>query len=89
MSACLFKHTKFQPSNLQWRCPNCGHDSDKGFVIDDGPNMDCDLVHEDDEVRCTCGYVDTGKKVAERIRKKHNMIPCPTCKGDGHVKGKT
>jgi Zn finger protein HypA/HybF involved in hydrogenase expression len=86
---CPAKHTKFQPSMQEWRCPKCGSDSDKGFVIDDHPDSafgNCGLLHEEDDVVCeVCEGGWSGKKVAQLIATKLDKKPCPCCKGEGYM----
>lgn len=93
---CDGKHTKYQPSEAEWRCPKCGASADftsvgcNTFIIDsteDGANPDCTANHEGDCLRCDCGYTTSGKAFAARLQKAANMVPCPTCKGHGLVKG--
>lgn len=83
--SCTAKHTKYQPTAEDWRCPKCGA-TDGKFCIDDGPNMDCEAFHEDDLCVCyACGHEVGGKAFAARIQKAKSLVPCPHCKGVGLV----
>lgn len=89
MSTCQHKHTKYQPTDEEWRCPKCGASYDDGeeFVIWDAVGEDCSLLHDEDYLKCQkCGYETTGKRFAAYVVKKNSLIPCPTCKGKGVVK---
>lgn len=85
--SCLFKHTKYQPTEESWHCPKCGTTNKDGeFYIEDGPNLDCELLHKDDFVICTkCGYEASGDQVAKALIKKDNLVVCSCCKGKGYV----
>ena len=90
---CSAKHTKYQPTDEEWRCPKCGADN-KGFWIDEldpDAHDECPLLHERETLVChSCPRGDmfstSGKAFAAKLAKKNNMIPCPHCKGRGMVK---
>lgn len=85
---CNAKHTKFQPSDDDWKCPKCGDDSGNFAInyLDDLADEDCNLLHDADEIACgKCGYGATGKNVARALEKKTRQVPCPHCKGRGWV----
>lgn len=94
---CNARHTKYQPTDEEFRCPKCGAGPEEGFIIDDSPedaDSDCGLLHEDDCIVCnnckTEHHRDTdysGKSYAALMVKKNNLVPCPHCKGKGLVKG--
>lgn len=89
---CPAKHTKYQPSDAEWKCPKCGATAgdDRGFVVDEpvSDTWECDKLHEGDFLGCAnCEYRTTGKAFAARCQKAADMVPCPTCKGHGLVKG--
>ena len=87
---CGAKHTKYQPTNEEWRCPKCGATADQGFNIDSPDpesSDDCELNHDLDEIHCNrCHeYSAWGKGFAAALQKKHNLGPCSQCKGAGMV----
>jgi len=88
---CPAKHTKYQPTEAEWKCPRClaTFDSKKPFYVQepvDGTE-DCLKLHCDDFLFCdTCGYSATGKSFAAQIVKAKNLKPCPHCNGTGLVK---
>lgn len=85
---CPHKHTKYQPTDAEWRCPKCGATDKQGFVINEGPSDgDCALLHGDDGLRCFgCGYEMTGMAFATYLVRKNSLVPCPACNGKGLVK---
>lgn len=87
---CSLKHTKFQPTDDQWACPQCGARLPH-FTIENSSNFDCELLHPDDEVLCEkCDVTYSGKEVATGISRKLSLVTCPMCRGTGHVgKGST
>lgn len=90
LATCLAKHTKYNPNGAEWACPKCRATADvtEGFFVEDSPNHDCAALHEEDSLTCyACGYGISGKSFAARLQKAANMVPCPTCKGHGLVKG--
>lgn len=93
LSSCSAKHTKYNPSGAEWKCPKCSKTAlDPDGFFNDEPASDaqgdCPALHEHDALRCySCGYGTTGKAFAARLQKAANMVPCPTCKGHGLVKG--
>lgn len=73
MTNCHAKHTKFQPTDLQWRCPTCGASFDHFYIVDSEPcgNTECDLLHKNDAVMCSaCGYEASGQKTSLALLKK-------------------
>lgn len=88
MANCLAKHTVYQPSDDEWKCPQCGGDNSVFTINESVENAseDCALVHEQDSVTCTkCGLDWSGKKITDLLMKKANLVPCPCCKGKGVV----
>lgn len=88
---CLAKHVKFEPPDEKWVCPKCGAGVGDFCIYDTVENADgnCPLTHPGDYIRCMkCDFETSGQAFSNRIKKKLNMVPCPTCKGTGHVKGK-
>lgn len=86
---CTCKHTKYQPPIEVWKCPECGIAPPEGLCVDESPNLECDLLHDDDTLICyniECGYVTSGKKYAAQLMRKNNVIECPRCKGNGFIK---
>jgi rubredoxin len=86
---CPAKHTKVQVPDSDWKCPKCGEKANgkDGFVIGDGPAMDCELLHADDSVECyKCGYGGSGAAFSRLYAKAQNLVPCEHCKGTGTVK---
>lgn len=93
---CTAKHTKYQPTEEEFRCPVCKKGPrDDGLVVDEPAEggMECDLLHEEDYLCCyreDCRFEGTsGKRFAAAVAKKKNLVTCPTCKGSGHVQGAT
>lgn len=85
---CNAKHTKYQPRTREWRCPECGDGADS-FIIeesDDVSHDDCHKLHENDFLRCDCGYTASGKDYAALLARKKGLIKCPHCKGTGLIK---
>lgn len=88
---CEHKHTKYQVPDEEWKCPKCGVTANQteGFFLDDPVTTDCDMLHDEDYLRCyACGYDDTGKKFAAKISKKKNLVKCECCNGKGYVEKK-
>lgn len=90
MSICQHKHTKYQPTNEEWRCPRCGATAEQGFIIyesiNDMDNIECELLHPEDYLHCgKCGLDTSGKAFAAFVVKKNSLVVCPTCKGKGMV----
>lgn len=88
MVICSAKHTTFQPTDDQWKCPGCGVDFN--FFVIENPDEEsadgCVKVHVNDEIRCgKCLYAATGKQTAAKLQKVHHHKVCPTCKGAGTV----
>lgn len=89
---CTTKHTKYQPTDEEWKCPKCGAPSGD-FYIDESASeeaSECPKLHDLDFLRCAnCGHTDDGKPFAVRIQKQKALVPCPHCKGSGMVKRST
>lgn len=92
MANCGGKHTKYQPTDEEWKCPSCKINDDGGhFYIDtfsdEVSDPDCSLLHKDDLVVCiNCNKEWSGEIVSRLLAKIVNMIPCSHCKGTGFVK---
>jgi len=92
-SACVTKHTKYQPSIEEWKCPKCGAPPPEGLIVDesyavdcDGNSIDCDGNHPDDCLRCyKCNFETSGKSFAAACGKKSSRVECGCCKGTGFV----
>lgn len=95
---CTRKHTKYQPTDEEFKCPKCGAgmgdfciDTDLDVVSTD---PDCPDLHVDDQLvcwgkngkGCPAQYGTSGKAFAATLVKKHNLEPCKHCKGNGLVK---
>jgi hypothetical protein len=93
--SCEAKHTKYQPTGEEFRCPRCRAESGD-FYIDDGPNVECELLHDEDRLvclgkdsgGCPSEYETSGRAFAAALVKKKNLVPCSHCKGTGYEKGK-
>lgn len=89
--ACLAKHVTFEPPAKEWVCPKCRAKAGD-FCVDElqeDADWECPLLHPDDYIKCMkCGFETSGRSFSARIKKKLNMVPCPACKGKGHVKAK-
>jgi hypothetical protein len=87
---CEARHTKFQPSDDEWKCPKCGATSLEGFCIDDiscNSDINCNKLHCDDYCRCDqCGYHANGATIARRICEKIGLVKCECCNGTGFAK---
>jgi DNA-directed RNA polymerase subunit RPC12/RpoP len=99
-TVCGAKHTKYNPTLGEFRCPRCGAKAGV-FVIeeqhDEEVNWDCPKLHPKDQIVCygrnkktgeDCGYHTTGARLAAALMKKKDLIPCPYCK-QGVVPKKT
>lgn len=85
--ACTIKHTAYQPTDEQWKCPRC-EQGNECFYIEEpatGAAEDCVKLHEQDELLCKCGYAGSGKSFAKKVMTAQNQIVCPHCKGAGTV----
>lgn len=91
-SVCTDKHTAYQPSDDEFKCPKCGATAGEFYIETEAEasttRADCALVHPDDVLLCTkCGYGVSGKAFAAAIMKKKNLVPCPHCHGRGTIPG--
>jgi len=97
---CSAKHTKYQPTMSEWKCPRCGVGVEcrggdgrltDGWIIQDSDgdaSDDCSLNHDADNIGCgKCGYGCSGATFAKRLQKAAGMAKCEHCKGTGLVKG--
>jgi DNA-directed RNA polymerase subunit RPC12/RpoP len=89
---CGEKHTKYQPTSAEFRCPKCGatpKDKDS-FVVEESPNFECDLTHDDDLNHCfACGYSVSGRQFAAKVARDKGLVRCEHCKGSGLVKAES
>ena len=89
--SCIAKHTRYQPTEEDWKCPKCkkGHE-ENGLCIDypdETADDACEKLHEADALRCYgCGYEASGRTFAAKLEKLHNLVTCPHCQGKGLVK---
>lgn len=83
---CNSRHTKYQPTDEEWKCPKCGRGNESFWIDEEFGEDGCDKLHDDDTIRCfQCGYDTTGKAFAASIQLKKNLVTCPCCKGSGLV----
>lgn len=93
---CTAKHTKYQPSEEEWKCPTCGVGAPTFFddilASEIGASEDCSLLHADAVLVCEkCtkngqGRVDwAGTQFARLVQKKTTRVKCECCKGTGWV----
>jgi len=85
---CPAKHTAFQPSDSEWRCPKCGADAEQFYIeeSDEHEDPNCPALHDGDEVVCrSCDNSWSGAQVAKLIEAKSDVKTCPCCKGSGIV----
>ncbi len=94
--ACKHKHTKYQPTEAEWKCPNC--DAPIGdFCVDECVNAECPDLHPDDGLicyglngkGCPGEYGTSGQAFANLCVKKNNLVKCNCCNGTGYVKAET
>ena len=88
MKQCSAKHTAYQPTNDEWRCPKCGAGVEHFTIYDSSESAldDCELLHKDDYLLCTnCNYESSGAAFSKLIMKQINVVECPCCKGKGVV----
>lgn len=52
MEICQYKHTKYQPTDEEWKCPKCGasYDENEEFIIWDAVGENCSLLHDEDRM---------------------------------------
>ena len=86
---CAVVHTKYQPTEEEWKCPKCGVGSSLFYIEDPADKTDdCDLLHNDDGLYCHgCDYGISGKTFDAKIQKQRNLVSCLHCKGTGLVPG--
>jgi len=89
MTTCTEKHAKFQPTDDQWKCPKCGAGNNGGesmFYIDESPNGDCELLHNEDYIVCVeCKSSWTGKRLSTVMVDALSLEKCPHCAGTGFI----
>ena len=88
--SCPAKHTRYQPTEAEWKCPSCGGKVGEEFYIDEpveGAEDGCELLHAEDVLVCTkCGGGWTGQTFSKMMARKNDLVACPTCGGTGTVK---
>ena len=86
---CDAKHTKYNPTIEEFRCPKCN--AEAGIFAVDEPATEqaaeCEALHLKDYLHCyDCGFgTQGGRFVAGLLKKKRPMVECPTCKGHGMI----
>jgi hypothetical protein len=92
---CQAKHTKYQPTEAEFKCPACGIAAPEGLCIDEvyaeGADPECGDLHPSDYLRCYnpgCSYDTNGQAFVNQLIKKKNLVPCLCCKGKGFVPAK-
>jgi len=93
ISKCKSRHTKFQPSESEWRCPRCDADSSSFFIESSADDSDdeCNGLHKKDVVECTvCRREWSGQAVSVAIMRKVGVAidACEHCNGTGFIKRK-
>jgi DNA-directed RNA polymerase subunit RPC12/RpoP len=77
---CFCEHTDYQPGD-DWKCPECGGTA---IFVEESPNMECELLHPDDEIACeNCGADFSGEEIAEKLGGK--TVKCTHCNGTGWI----
>jgi len=87
-----------------WKCPRCGSGAETaknpGLVDDGMENVPLELEDKwqygDSPVKCyavnqdrdQCGWEGSVLQVYRAAIKRHNLVPCPCCKGTGSVPAK-
>lgn len=88
-AVCTNKHTAYQPTEEEFLCPKCKAPCGD-FCVDESPDYECPKLHPNDGLLCyKCDYRTTGAAYVRQIMKQRDLVPCPTCKGAGHVSSKT
>ncbi len=89
---CYTPHVNVDVPLDKWVCPNCGcgYDNAGGWFIDEGAGHDdCELLHNDDYLKCEkCSFDMNGKQYSAWYSKKVNAVKCPCCNGNGVVSKK-
>jgi hypothetical protein len=86
---CNAKHTAYNPTDDQMRCPHCNAPLGQFYVqeYDILADHNCDRLHVLDELHCSnCGQGTTGEEFAVKVMKEQKIKVCPCCKGEGVVK---
>lgn len=64
MSGCNAKHTNYQPTDDEWKCPKCGAGSGE-FLYDDMAELagdECGLLHDEDSLVCVMKHGEDGSR---------------------------
>jgi hypothetical protein len=78
---CLAKHTTFQVSDEDWKCPCCGATVDDFWVDEPDPDssVECPLLHKGDSLRCfKCGESISGWNFADAVAVAKSVGERPT-----------
>lgn len=93
MIQCIAKPVKYEPSQEEFKCPNCGAPSGEFYIDDSECDPECERLHDTDYLRCAgkkngypCGYETSGKAFSAMLVKKNSMVKCEHCNGKGMVK---
>jgi len=82
------KHTAYQPSDEEWKCPKCGAGIGDFIIeeVDESKHDDCEKLHKDDFMKCyNCGHDTTGNRFAAKCMKEAQAVVCQHCHGKGVV----
>lgn len=83
---CPDKHTVFQPTEDEWKCPTCDSGHDYFYVYETYGLENCELLHRTDFVVCDkCKGEWTGAEIAKMLLQKNSAVVCPHCKGTGRL----
>ena len=85
---CTAVHSRFQPGDSEWTCPNCNAGYPRFAIETPAPDAakKCHKLHVDYDVVCTgCNSQWNGQEVINLIKAKRHLSTCPLCHGKGAV----
>ena len=88
--SCTEPHCLFQPTEEEWRCPNCNGDSSVFYISKSkvAPVGLCeDEIHDTDTMTCnSCKKSWKGKELSVLLMKKAGLSVCSHCNGIGLIR---